>query len=84
MDQLAERMNDLALAKDCTAAAEMDRNECAEDVKRAEQRLSHAEWRLRDCIDDEVSARKALHSLIEAQTHSGIEEAEVLLLTKKK
>jgi hypothetical protein len=72
--QLDELLNDLALAKDCTAAAVLDKLDRADDLVDAQRKIYESERHLNACIVQEEAARKAVLNRIEAQTHSAYED----------
>ena len=74
MTQLDELLNDLALAKDCTAAAVLDKLDRADDLVDVQRKLYESERRLNACIAQEEAVRKAVLDRIEAQTHSAYED----------
>lgn len=72
--QLDELLDDLAKAKDIEAAAKRDVCDRAADHRETKARLKRAEDRLTQAIDQAAACRRALHRIIEAQTHSAFDD----------
>jgi hypothetical protein len=69
-EQLDTLIEELRVARNIEAAAELDLHDREMDLRAAKSRWSDAQARLKDAHDSAMNARLAVHSRIEAQTHS--------------
>lgn len=74
MPQLDDLISDLAKAKDIEAAAALDACDRAQDMREAKAKLATADHRHVAAKEQTGRIRKALHELLEAQTHSCFED----------
>jgi hypothetical protein len=69
-EQLDSLIEELRVARNIEAAAELDLHDREHELRSAKARWSEAQARFKDAHDNAMNARLAVHSRIEAQTHS--------------